>query len=52
MTGYRRGNKGACGSDATGWKLFARSATRCANQGEDYREILRIYYGPGLTIAA
>src|SRR4051812_33836339 len=28
MTGYRTGNKGACGHDATGWKLFARSATR------------------------
>ena len=30
MTGYRTGNKGACGHDATGWKLYARSATRCA----------------------
>jgi hypothetical protein len=50
MTGYRRGNKGACGSDATGWKLFARSATRCADNGKGYLEILRIYYGPGLNI--
>jgi hypothetical protein len=46
MTGYRRGNKGACGSDATGWKLFARSATRCANNGRGFRDILRIYYRP------
>ena len=50
MTGYRRGNKGPCGSDATGWKLFARSATRCANNGKGYLEILRIYYSPGLNI--
>ena len=46
MTGYRTGNKGACGHDATGWKLFARSATRCAYSGDGYQEILRIYYGP------
>jgi len=50
MTGYRRGNKANCGRDATGWKLFARSATRCANSGKGYLEILRIYYGPGLNI--
>ncbi len=52
MTGYRRGNKGPCGSDATGWKLFARTATRCANNGKSYREILRIYYGPRLDIVS
>ena len=52
MTGYRRGNKGACGSDATGWKLYARSATRCANNGKSYQQILRIYYGPGLNIVS
>ncbi len=46
MTGYRSGNKGACGHDATGWKLFARSATRCANRGDSFLSILRIYYGP------
>ncbi len=50
MTGYRRGNKGRCGSDATGWKLYARTATRCANAGKGYLEILRIYYSPGLNI--
>jgi hypothetical protein len=46
MTGYRTGNKGACGYDATGWKLYARSATRCAYRGDGYQQILRIYYGP------
>ena len=50
MTGYRRGYKGRCGRDANGWKLFARTATRCADGGKDYLQILRIYYGPDLTI--
>ena len=50
MTGYRRGYKGRCGHDANGWKLFARTATRCAYSGKDYLQILRIYYGPQLTI--
>ena len=50
MTGYRRGYKGRCGRDANGWKLFARTGTRCANAGKDYLEILRIYYGPDLQI--
>ena len=50
MTGYRRGNKNNCGADATGWKLFARSATRCAYRGYNWRAILKTYYGPGLTL--
>lgn len=50
MTGYRRGYKGRCGHDANGWKLFARTATRCAFSGKDFLQILRIYYGPDLTI--
>ena len=50
MTGYRRGDKGRCGRDANGWKLFARTATRCAYSGKDFMQILRIYYGPDLTI--
>ncbi|MEO8625260.1 MAG: SpoIID/LytB domain-containing protein [Candidatus Limnocylindrales bacterium] len=50
MTGYRAGHKGRCGSDANGWKLFARTGTRCANGGKDYMQILRIYYGPDLNI--
>jgi hypothetical protein len=51
MTGYRRGNKKRCGRDRTGWKLFARSATRCAYSGKGYMRILRIYYGPNLEIS-
>jgi peptidoglycan hydrolase-like amidase len=46
MTGYRTGNKGNCGHDKTGWKLYARSAVRCADRGMGYLDILRIYYGP------
>jgi len=50
MTGYRRGDKVNCGRDATGYKLFARSATQCARKGHGWQEILRTYYGPGLDI--
>jgi hypothetical protein len=46
MTGYRTGYKGHCGYDRTGWKLYARSATRCARRGMDYTHILNLYYGP------
>jgi len=49
MTGYRRGNPTSCGHDANGWKLYARSAVRCANRGMDFLQILRTYYGPGLN---
>ena len=52
MTGYRTGSKGACGSDANGRRLYARTAIRCANNGKGYRDILRIYYGPGLNIVS
>jgi len=51
MTGYRTGNKGTCGHDATGWKLYARSATRCAERGDGFLAILRIYYGPVAVVS-
>jgi hypothetical protein len=50
MTGYRRGGKSRCGRDATGWKLFAKSATRCAEKGWGWQQILRHYYGPGAEL--
>ena len=50
MTGYRRGHRHRCGRDANGWKLYAISATRCANRGNNFLRILHIYYGPNLTI--
>ena len=52
MTGYRTGSKGVCGHDATGWKLFARSATRCADRGDSFLTILRIYYGPVAVVSS
>jgi hypothetical protein len=50
MTGYRRGSARPCGRDHTGWKLYARSAVRCARAGHNYLSILRRYYGPNLEI--
>ena len=51
LTGYRTGNKGECAFDATGWKLMARSAVRCAEDlGYDWKQILHAYYGPGMHI--
>ncbi len=51
LTGYRTGNKGDCAYDATGWKLFARSAVRCAEVlGYNWRQILAAYYGPELHL--
>lgn len=50
MTGYRTGFGANCGRDATGWKLYARSATKCAKRGMRYQQILRTYYGPDLAI--
>jgi hypothetical protein len=51
MTGYRTGSKGRCGHDVTGWKLYARSAVRCAQRGMTYVQILRRYYGPVALVA-
>jgi hypothetical protein len=49
MTGYRTGRKGDCANDANGWKLFARSAIKCANiEGHDWLRILQAYYSPEL----
>ena len=50
MTGYRTGRKVKCGHDANGWKLYARSAIKCANKGDSWRQILNRYYGPHLSI--
>ncbi|MEO6350366.1 MAG: SpoIID/LytB domain-containing protein [Candidatus Limnocylindrales bacterium] len=50
MTGYRRGGKARCGRDATGYKLFAKSAIRCAEKGWGWQQILKTYYGPGVEL--
>lgn len=46
LTGYRSGADVGCADDADGWKLYARSAVRCANQGMDRQRIQELYYRP------
>ena len=44
MTGYRRGKKGVpCAGDA-GYRLYVRSARKCAKQGWSASKILQVYY--------
>jgi hypothetical protein len=50
QTGYRRGDNVACGRDADGRKLFARSVIDCARKGKSRAQIQAIYYGNDLTI--
>jgi hypothetical protein len=49
LTGYRAGTLVPCGSDATGFRLFAKSVIDCAKKGLTREEIQRIYYAPDLT---
>jgi len=48
LTGYRAGADVGCGDDADGWKLYAKSAWRCANQGMDRQQIQELYYRPNV----
>ncbi|CAN5585716.1 hypothetical protein BH23CHL7_BH23CHL7_16390 [soil metagenome] len=50
QTGYRRGDNVACGRDADGRKLYARSVIDCARKGKSRVQIQAIYYGSDLTI--
>jgi peptidoglycan hydrolase-like amidase len=43
MTGYRRGHDVPCASDA-GYRLYVRSARKCANRGWSTERILQVYY--------
>ncbi|MEX2548168.1 MAG: SpoIID/LytB domain-containing protein [Chloroflexota bacterium] len=43
MTGYRRGADVACAENA-GYRLYVRSAKRCAAKGWSASRILRVYY--------
>ncbi|MEP7157813.1 MAG: SpoIID/LytB domain-containing protein [Chloroflexota bacterium] len=43
MTGYRRGEDNPCASDG-GYRLYVRSARKCANKGWSAERILRVYY--------
>lgn len=49
LTGYRAGSAVECGSDATGYRLFAKSVIDCANDGLTREEIQQIYYAPNLS---
>ncbi len=51
LTQYRTGQQDvACGADADGTKLYARSAIKCAKAGWDYDRILAKYYSPNLNL--
>jgi hypothetical protein len=50
MTGYRGGSNVSCGANADGWRLYQRSAYRCARDGLLAVAILRRFYGPGLEV--
>jgi peptidoglycan hydrolase-like amidase len=43
MTGYRQGPKVECAANA-GYRLYVRSAKRCAHEGWDAERILQVYY--------
>lgn len=49
-TGYWAGSDVACGTNANGVRLMQKSAARCAREGRTAEEILRIYYGEGISI--
>jgi len=48
MTGYRLGPKVDCAANA-GFRLYVRSAKRCAHQGWDAERILQVYYTANLA---
>lgn len=48
MTGYRRGKDVACAKDA-GYRLYARSGRKCANNGWSAERILQKYYTANLV---
>jgi hypothetical protein len=50
MTGYRSGSKVACGRDADGKRLYARSVADCARKGHSSNDILVMYYGRGVSV--
>ena len=48
LTGYRRGDNVACAKDA-GYRLYARSARKCAAKGWSAERILQTYYTADLS---
>jgi peptidoglycan hydrolase-like amidase len=44
MTGYRQGEKVGCAENVNGYKLYVRSAKKCAEAGWSAERILETYY--------
>jgi hypothetical protein len=51
MTGYRRGTKVGCAENVNGYKLWVRSAKKCAREGWSAERILTVYYASELETA-
>lgn len=49
MTGYRTGAHRNCARDVRGYKLYARSAKRCVQNGWGTAQILKTYYNARLV---
>jgi hypothetical protein len=49
-TGYWAGPDAPCGSVVNGYRLFQKSASRCARDGMTAEQILRVFYGPDLSV--
>jgi hypothetical protein len=46
LSGYRSGNKVACGADATGFKIYQQSLYDCVRKNLTLEETLRKYFDP------
>lgn len=49
-TGYWAGPDAPCGSVVNGYRMFQKSAARCARDGKTAEQILRVFYGPDLSV--
>jgi hypothetical protein len=49
-TGYWGGPDAPCGAVGNGWRLMQKSAYHCAKDGMKAEQILRVFYGPSLSI--
>lgn len=49
-TGYWPGSDAPCGAVGNGWRLMQKSASNCARDGMTAEQILRVFYGPNLSI--
>jgi hypothetical protein len=49
-TGYWGGPDAPCGAVGNGWRLMQKSASHCAKDGMMAEQILRVFYGPKVSI--